>query len=225
VSCFQLRLIEKPGSDATTMVRSKIAAEHIQLLNAKAIAAGGYVAYWMQQSQRAEYNHALEYAIQQANELKLPVHVFFGLTDDYPEANLRHYTFMLEGLRETQAALAARGIAMAVQKGGPVSVAVKASRQAALLVCDRGYLRHQKRWRRQVSEAAPCRVVHIETDVVAPVEAVAGKREVAARTLRPKIHHQLGKYLVEMIETKVVRRSAPTEPTGVDLSDLEGTLR
>jgi deoxyribodipyrimidine photo-lyase len=28
-----------------------------------------------------------------------------------------------------------------------------------------------------------------------------------------------------MIETKVVRRSAPTEPTGVDLSDLEGTLR
>lgn len=207
------------------MVQSKIAAERIQVLNAKAVTPGAYVAYWMQQSQRAEYNHALEYAIQQANELKLPVHVFFGLTDDYPEANLRHYTFMLEGLRETQAALAARGIAMAVQKGDPVSVAVKAARQAALLVCDRGYLRHQKRWRRQVSEDSPCRVVQIETDVVAPVEAVSGKREVAARTLRPKIHQQLGKYLVEMIETKVVRRSAPTKPTGVDLSDLEGTLR
>jgi deoxyribodipyrimidine photo-lyase len=202
------------------MVQSEIAAERIQLLNAKAVAPGGYVAYWMQQSQRAEYNHALEYAIQQANELKLPVHVFFGLTDDYPEANLRHYTFMLEGLRETQAALAARGIAMAVQKGGPVSVAVKAARQAALLVCDRGYLRHQKTWRRQVSEAAPCRVVQIETDVIAPVGAVSDKREVAARTLRPKIHQHLRKYLVEMIETKVVRRSVKADPTGIDLSDL-----
>jgi deoxyribodipyrimidine photo-lyase len=177
------------------MVQSKIAAERIQLLNARAITPGEYVAYWMQQSQRAEYNHALEYAIQQANELKLPVHVFFGLTANYPEANLRHYTFMLEGLRETQAALAARGIAMAIQKGDPVGVAVKAARQAALLVCDRGYLRHQKRWRRQVSENSPCRVVQVETDVVAPVEAVSGKREVAARTLRPKIHQQLANIL------------------------------
>ena len=96
--------------NATTMVRSKIAAERIQLLNSRAVTSGAYVAHRMQQSQRAEYNHALGYAIQQANELKLPVQVFFGLTDDYPEANLRHYTFMLEGLRETQAALAARGI-------------------------------------------------------------------------------------------------------------------
>jgi deoxyribodipyrimidine photo-lyase len=163
--------------------------------------------------------------VQKANELKLPVHVFFGLTDEYPEANLRYYTFMLEGLRETQAVLAARGIAMVVQKGDPVSVAVKAAGQAALLVCDRGYLRHQKRWRRQVSENSPCQVVQIETDVVAPVEAVSGNREVAARTLRPEIHQQLGRYLVEMIETKVGRRSAPAEPSGVDLSDLQGTLR
>ena len=71
----------------------------------------------MQQSQRAEYNHALEYAIQQANALGQSVLVVFGLMDDYPEANLRHYTFMLEGLRETQATLAMQGIKMAVQYG------------------------------------------------------------------------------------------------------------
>ena len=112
------------------MIRSKIASERIELLNSKAVACGAYVLYWMQQSQRAEYNHALEYAIEQANELNLPVRVIFGLTDDYPEANLRHYTFMLEGLRETQAALAKRGIAMAVQKGDPASVTVKAAAQA-----------------------------------------------------------------------------------------------
>jgi deoxyribodipyrimidine photo-lyase len=207
------------------MARSKIASERIELLNSKAVAPGAYVLYWMQQSQRAEYNHALEYAIEQANALQLPVRVIFGLTDDYPEANLRHYTFMLEGLRETQAGLAKRGVAMAVQKGDPPSVARNAAPDAALLVCDRGYLRHQKIWRRQVAQAAPCRVVQIETDVVVPVRAVSDKREVAARTIRPKIHQQLGKFLVEMTEAKVERRSAPSEVPGIDLSDLEATLK
>ena len=71
----------------------------------------------MQQSQRAAYNHALEYAVQQANKQDRMLLVAFGLTDDYPEANLRHYTFMLEGLKETQATLASRGIKLVVRRG------------------------------------------------------------------------------------------------------------
>ena len=43
---------------------------------------GRYVLYWMQQSQRTDFNHALEYAIRGANESNLPVLVGFGLTDD-----------------------------------------------------------------------------------------------------------------------------------------------
>ena len=34
---------------------------------------------------------------------ELPVVVGFGLTDGYPEANLRHYAFMLQGLRDVAA--------------------------------------------------------------------------------------------------------------------------
>ena len=52
----------------------------------------------MQNSQRAEFNPAIETAIAAANRLALPVLVGFGLTDNYPEANARHYAFMLEGL-------------------------------------------------------------------------------------------------------------------------------
>jgi deoxyribodipyrimidine photo-lyase len=98
--------------------------ERVQELNDKNLARGEYVLYWMQQSQRAEYNHALEYAIERGNGLCQPVAVAFGLIDDYPEANLRHYTFMLEGLRETQAALAKRKIEMVVKHGHPVEVAL-----------------------------------------------------------------------------------------------------
>ncbi len=64
---------------------------------------GRYVGYWMQQSQRAEFNPALEYAVHRANELKLPLVVAFGLMDDYPEANLRHYHFLLQGLADVDA--------------------------------------------------------------------------------------------------------------------------
>ena len=74
-----------------------IEPERISILNRNAVQKGGWVLYWMQQSQRAHDNPALEYAISQANRLGLPVLVAFALTDSYPEANLRHYRFMLEG--------------------------------------------------------------------------------------------------------------------------------
>jgi deoxyribodipyrimidine photo-lyase len=126
----------------------------IQRLNDLEPRKGRYVLYWMQQSQRAEYNHALEYAAQQANALGQGVLVGFGLMEDYPEANLRHYTFMLEGLLETQASLSEQGIKMIVQRGSPVDVASTLGRNASLIVCDRGYLRHQKTWRTRVARSA-----------------------------------------------------------------------
>jgi deoxyribodipyrimidine photo-lyase len=46
----------------------------------------------MQASQRAEYNHAIEYAILKANELRQPVVVFFGINDHFPEGTERHYS-------------------------------------------------------------------------------------------------------------------------------------
>ena len=71
---------------------------------------GDYVLYWMQASARADHNPALEYAVQRANAAQLPLLVGFGLMDDYPGANVRHYRFLLEGLRDVRDALARRGI-------------------------------------------------------------------------------------------------------------------
>lgn len=42
------------------------------VLNSNPTQQGEYVLYWMQQSQRVAYNHALEYAIQLANRHHLP---------------------------------------------------------------------------------------------------------------------------------------------------------
>ena len=71
---------------------------------------GSYVLYWMQQSQRTVDNHALEYAVERAAERKLPLICWFGLTSSFPDANIRHYYFMLQGFRDVSVELAKRGI-------------------------------------------------------------------------------------------------------------------
>ncbi len=197
-----------------------IQPERIQKLNDKEIRNGDYVLYWMQGSQRAEYNHALEYAVQQADELSQPLLVAFGLMDDYPEANLRHYHFMLEGLQDVEAALEKRKIKFVVQRGAPDEVALKLSQNASLVVCDRGYLRLQRRWREHVADAAPCKVVQLESDVVVPVELASQKKEHAARTLRPRLTKHLERFLVELPEAKPKHGSLGLDVSGEDLSDL-----
>ena len=173
----------------------------VRQLNDRPPAAGDYVLYWMQQSQRAACNPALERAIGAANGRGLPVVVGFGLTGAYPEANRRHYAFMLQGLQEVERALTQRGIGFVIRRGEPAEVAIDLAGRAALVVCDRGYLRHQKRWRRAVAEAARCPVAQVEGDVVVPVEEASDRHEVAARTLRPKLHRLWDAYLTGLDET------------------------
>jgi deoxyribodipyrimidine photo-lyase len=203
---------------------SVIQDERVRVLNEKDVRDGDYVVYWMQQSQRSECNHALEYAVQRANKLGQCLLVIFGLMDDYPEANLRHYTFMLEGLQETRRALANRGIRMVVRYGHPADIAIEAAESASLLVCDRGYLRHQREWRDRVAVAAPCCVEQVESDVVVPVDVTSNKREYAARTIRPKIRKHRDAYLVDLRTTPLEKDSLHLPADGLDLDDLAGVI-
>lgn len=153
-----------------------------------------YILYWMQQSQRTHYNHALEYAIQQANAQNLPVVVCFGLTDNYPDANARHYYFLLQGLKDIAANLKKRNILFLVKQGSPEKVAAHYAKDAAMVVTDRRYLRHQKQWRKDLAQSCnqtKTPLIQIESDAVVPVEVASNKPEFAARTLLPKIHRHL----------------------------------
>ena len=190
-----------------------IHSARIHKLNDKPARNGGFVLYWMQQSQRAEWNHALEYAVERANDLGLPVAVVFGLMDDYPEANERHYAFMLEGLRETFQTLEQRGIGAFIGRGHPADVALKAGREAALIVCDMGYLRHQAEWRARVADEAGCEVVEVESDVVVPIEIASDHAEYMARTLRPKLLKRLDEFLLPVKTVKPQMDANGREPS------------
>jgi len=201
-----------------------ISAERIQQLNSRDIRPGQYVLYWMQQSQRAEENHALEYAIYAANTLKQPLVVAFGLTDAYPDANLRHYTFLLEGLQETAAALAARGIKFILRRGHPPEIAERLGKYASLIICDRGYLRHQRAWRDEVAQRADCRVAQIESDVIVPLEIASNKAEYAARTFRPKIMKQIDRFLQPIPRLSLDYPSLDLDLHGDDFTDIPAFL-
>ena len=198
----------------------------IRALNDEAFDESGiYVLYWMQQSQRAHTNPALEYAVRLANKQNQSVVVCFGLMADYPEANRRHFAFMLQGLAETVVSLHDRGIKFVAQKGESYQVALAFARLASVVVCDCGYLRHQRRWRRQLAAKAKKRVIQVEGDIVVPVEAVSDKREYAARTIRPKISKLQKNYFQTCRETKPRKSSLPLNiKTDIDLGQIETVL-
>jgi len=103
-------------------------------------------------------------------------------------------------------------------------VALALAQEASVVVCDRGYLRHQKAWREELAHAAPCELVQAETDVVVPVALASDKPEVAARTLRPRIHRHLAEHLRPPAEAAVRRDSLALRLESVDLRDLDGVL-
>ena len=203
-----------------------IESERIRSLNDCPVdESGGYVLYWMQQSQREAHNPALEYAIERANELGKPVLCVFGLDAAYPDANLRHFAFMLEGLAETAGALANRNIKLIVRRGAPPDVATGLGAAAALVVCDRGYLRHQRAWRRQVARSCDRSVVEVEGDAVVPVEVASDKQEYAARTIRGKINRQRDDFVRALGRSRPGKSSLPLRVKGdVDINDISGVL-
>jgi len=169
-------------------------SERVKKLNNEDEKSGEYVLYWMQASQRAEENQSLQFAIDKANELDLPVIVYFGVTDDFPEGNLRHYRFMIEGLKETKERLSERGIKILIGHQSPHEGAIELANEASLAVVDRGYLRIQRRWREKVASEIDVPLIQVESDVLVPVETASDKEEYAARTIRPKINDRLDEF-------------------------------
>ncbi len=157
--------------------------------------SGKYILYWMQQSQRVEENHALIYAIEKANKYNLPVLVQFCLVDDYPQANLRHYTFMLEGLLEVKKRLNELNIKFIFSIGKIPEKIIELGKNASILVVDKGYLKIQKLWRKELCNSLEVPIVEVDTDLVVPIEIASDKEEYAAYTIRKKITRKLDDYL------------------------------
>jgi len=178
----------------------------------------------MQSSQRTEYNHALEFAIQQANELQKPLIVYFGLTDTFPEANDRHFYFLLEGLKEVELALTKRKIKFIIRQESPELGIEKLANEAIQIIVDRGYLAIEKKWRRYLSGKVDCPLIQVESNTVVPVEEISDKEEFAAYTIRPKITKKLETYLAPLSKRILNQSSLDFNFKSLNLSNISDII-
>jgi len=157
---------------------------------------GGCVLLWVQRAQRAHANQAVNIAVEIAKDLNRPVIAAFCLVPAFPSANLRHYHFMAEGLRELPEAFATRGIGWTLAVGEPLDVIPKLAHEhrAVAVVTDLNPLRIGREWRSQVAVKLDIPMLVVDSDTVVP-SSLFVKSEYAPRTLRPKIHALLDQYL------------------------------
>jgi deoxyribodipyrimidine photo-lyase len=157
---------------------------------------GRCVVYWMQRAQRIVDNPALDVAIEAGNLLGLPVVVFFSVIPNYPNANLRHYHFLAQGLRDVAEDAAGRGVGFVVRRPPDHSLdSFLVEVKAALLIGDENPCREPERWRKVLAGRLKLPYWTVDADVVVP-SAVFNRSFFLLHHFRPHLKKQLPTYLV-----------------------------
>jgi deoxyribodipyrimidine photo-lyase len=163
---------------------------------------GKCVVYWMQRAQRGNGNPALDVAIKVANELKKPVVVFFAPVPFYPRANLRHYSFLAEGIPDIADELAARRVGF-VLRTYPEHSLLKfcAEVRPAIVIGDENPMREPEHWRVEAARKLRVPLWTVDADVIVPSKLLL-KEQFVARTIRPRIHGLLPPFLARQESVK-----------------------
>lgn len=196
--------------------------ERIKLLNDKPEnKKARYVLYWTQMFKRTTHNHALKFAIEQANERDLPLVVYEGLKFYYPWASDRIHTFILEGVEEKRAAFEKLGITyvfyLQKDKKSPKQTVAKIAKDAAVLVTDDFPCFIIPQHNAAIAEKAKIPVYAVDSNGIIPLSRF-DKENYGAYTIRPKIKKILDEYFVPFKEAKIKNKKTNIK---VDCPDTE----
>ena len=199
------------GAGRTVSAQSGVHPSRVRWLRGGAPAPGArYVLYWIQIHQRARHNDALDFAIEQANALGLPVVAYQGLRPDYPGANDRLHTFILEGAFDLRRSLAKKKILhlfhLERRPSAASGLIASLAREAALVVTDHFPVFIVNGQARALARSLERPVASVESSCIVP-SALFPRTEFAARTIRPKIHALLPEHLVPRADARVKRSS------------------
>ena len=201
-------------------------ARYHTLNNASVKTEKDYVLYWLQSTQRVDFNYGLSLAIEYANRYHLPLKVLYIVTPSYPDANRRHYWFMFEGLKRLSQDVEALNSLFCVEVGEFVETITPHLSDAAFMVMDYGYLNHQKAFRETLQKKANTLnlgLVSVESDVIVPVGVAESKCTYSARTIRPKLLKQVDAFL-EKPRLEKVKRRLKDQPSSIDINALNDAL-
>jgi deoxyribodipyrimidine photo-lyase len=183
------------------------------------------VVYWMQRDARTVDNWALLWAAYLAASRKVPLHVVYVLPPPPPQGDdnrdddgalppvledmsmtERHGMFLLGGLECVWNELKEKNIQLHVLQpashdavGETVCETLLGKCKADMVVCDFSPLRNFREWKElqaaPILSKAGVPFYQVDAHNVVPVWEASEKRQVGARTLRPKIHKVIGQYL------------------------------
>jgi deoxyribodipyrimidine photo-lyase len=204
-----MEAIKKIGSDERVTIRNAAG------LNTE----GKCVIFWMQRAQRADDNPALDTAIRLGNELQKPVVTFFAPVPFYPNANLRHYTFLAGGIADIATGMKDRNVGF-VLRFHPDHSLLKFCTEVnpCMVVGDENSMREPEHWRQKAAKLLKVPLWTVDADVVVPSKLLL-KEQFAARTIRPRIHKLLPNFFVpsKKIKAQVAwKHKAHSQPLTTD---------
>ncbi|KAL4220007.1 hypothetical protein ACF0H5_020419 [Mactra antiquata] len=159
------------------------------------------VLYWMSRDQRIQDNWAFLYAQKLALKLEIPLHVCFCLVPKFLDATIRHFTFMLDGLKEVEQECSELDISFHLLTGHAKDVLPSFVEDNSIggVVTDFSPLRTPMTWVDDVVKVMPKNIPVCQVDAhnLVPCWIASPKLEYGARTIRNKIHNQLSGFLTE----------------------------
>ena len=157
---------------------------------------GDCVVYWMQRAQRGIDNPALDAAVATANALRKPAVVFLAPVPFYPNANLRHYRFLNEGIPDLAADLARRNVGFVLRRFPDHSLLRFCDEvNPALVVGDENPMREPEAWRGTAAKKIKVPLWTVDADVIVPSKLL-GKAQYASHIIRPRLQAHLDQFLI-----------------------------
>jgi deoxyribodipyrimidine photo-lyase len=177
----------------------------------------------MQRAQRIADNPALDIAIDAANILGLPVAVYFQMIPNYPNANLRHYHFLQQGLRNVAEDAAERGVGFVLRRTNESTLdSFLEEVNAALLVGDENPCREPERWRKVLAKRLRIPFWTVDADVVVP-SRIFNRSYVLLHHFRPHLKPELSNYLIKPANSAPLHQFRPGKSLASYLLDHDIT--
>ena len=154
----------------------------------------------MSRDQRIHDNWTLLFA-KLANEQKKPLTVIFCLVPEFLSATIRHYSFMIQGLREIEAALVKKNIGFSLLIGSPAREVPGFinKHQTHTLIADFDPLHIKTKWKDEAVHHLAIPFLEVDAHNIVPCRAASLKQEYGAYTLRPKINRLLPEFLDDFL--------------------------
>lgn len=187
----------------------------------------GTVVYWMSRDQRVHDNWALLFAQYISDKKKEPVAVVFNLVQDFLDATIRQYGFMLKGLEETERELKKYNIPFFLLIGDPGNEIPEFLKRinASVLIADFDPLKIKRIWKRDVAGKINLPFYEVDAHNIVPALYVSDKEEFAAYTIRSKIYKALPEFLEEYPDLKKQKTSEYLSSDPIDWSNITSGLK